>query len=77
MNIRILYFASLREALRCESEQLTLPAGVTSIAQLRAELGARGGEWIRLVSPRIRAARNQDLASETQAISEGDALKGL
>jgi sulfur-carrier protein len=73
MSVTVLYFASLREALGAERESLALPAEAT-IASVRASLAARGGEWQRLASPRIRAALNQVLASETEPLKAGDEL---
>jgi molybdopterin synthase sulfur carrier subunit len=40
-QLKILYFASLREALGCGSEEVELPAGVADIAGLMAFLAAR------------------------------------
>ncbi|GAB4058690.1 molybdopterin converting factor subunit 1 [Uliginosibacterium sediminicola] len=73
MSLNLLYFASLREALGVERENLPLPAEAT-IAGVRALLVARGGEWQRLASPRIRAALNQALAGEDAALKAGDEL---
>jgi len=72
MSITILYFASLREALGTEREQLELPAGIASVAALRAWLVARGIEWSPLAASRVRAAVNQALVSEAAAVADGD-----
>ncbi len=72
MSITILYFASLREALGVEREQLALPAGIASVEALRAWLVARGSQWEALAAPRVRAAVNQALAVETVVITDGD-----
>lgn len=72
MSITIFYFASLREALGVEREQLDLPTSVHDVATLRAYLLARGDVWQPLASPRIRAAVNQTLASELGAVAAGD-----
>lgn len=45
MNVTILYFASLREALKTDRESVQLPADVVTAGHLRAWLGARGGAW--------------------------------
>lgn len=74
MSITVRYFASLREALGVEVEQLELATGVDTVAALRAQLVARGEEWTRLAGPRIRAAVNQRLANESAPIADGDEL---
>ena len=40
--MKVLYFASLREALGRASEEIGLPQGVTTIGALRVHLAARG-----------------------------------
>ena len=45
MNVKVLYFAGLREAVGQSSEQLALSAGIGSVGQLHAHLAARGGAW--------------------------------
>ena len=72
MNIRILYFARLREALACEAESVTLPPEVRDLAGLRAHLLARGGVWQALAAPTVRAAINQDMAAPEALLGEGD-----
>ena len=79
MSITVLYFASLREALGVEREELTLPAEVADVACLRAWLLTRGDPWAPLAAPRIRAAVNQVLASDTTAdvVVVGSGIAGL
>lgn len=74
MSLRILYFASLREALCCSEETLTtVPEGVATVAELRAWLSARGGDWGALTQGRaVRAAVNQTLASPGTPVAVGD-----
>ena len=75
MNITVLYFAGLREALQCASENLAVPAGVATIGQLRAHLAARGEGWGALATARnLRAARNQTMATADTAIADGDEI---
>jgi len=45
MQIRVRYFASVREALGVEDETLTLPDDVITLGDLRAWLCARGDVW--------------------------------
>lgn len=70
--MKILYFASLREQLACDSETLALPTDVHDVADLRAHLVARGGVWSALAGPRVRAAVNQQLASSAQVLGPDD-----
>ena len=72
MSVKILYFASLREQLACDTETLDLPAGVHDVAGLRQHLVARGGAWAALAGPRVRAAVNQQLASPAQVLGADD-----
>jgi molybdopterin synthase sulfur carrier subunit len=45
MNITILYFAALKEALGLAREEVSLPGGISSAGELRAWLGGRGAAW--------------------------------
>ena len=74
LKVRILYFASIREKLGRDSEELDLPAGVASIAALRTHLRARGGAWADALAEGklLRAAVNQDMAQPAAAIKAGD-----
>lgn len=73
MSLKILYFASLREALACSGESLALPPQVCSVADLRAHLAQRGGAWTRLVeSKSLRVAVNQQMATDDAPLAGGD-----
>lgn len=74
MKVRILYFASIRERLGRDSEELDLPAAVATIAALRTHLRARGGAWADALAEGklLRAAVNQDMAQPAAAIKAGD-----
>lgn len=73
--VKILYFAALRDMLDTDVETLEIPSGVASIGELRAYLAARGGQWSALDAGRnIRAARNQNMATETDAVQDGDEI---
>lgn len=72
MDITILYFASLREALGTGSETVRLPAGVDTVGQLRAWLRARGGHWhesldegraVRMAVDRVMARADTPIAA--------------
>ena len=75
MKLRVLYFASIREKLGRDAEELDLPAGVATIAGLRSHLRARGGAWADALAEGklLRAAVNQDMAAQpSAAIKAGD-----
>ena len=74
MNVRLMFFASLREALARSQENLAVPAGVATLGDLRNHLAARGGVWAEHFAPRrnLRAALNQDMAQPGAALADGD-----
>lgn len=76
MSVKILYFASLREALGCREEVLAeLPAGITTLGALRDWLSARGEAWSALrPGQAVRAAINQELAQAHSLLAEGDEI---
>ena len=43
--MKIKYFASLREKLNCEEEEIELPANIENIAQLIAHIRTRNDQW--------------------------------
>jgi molybdopterin synthase sulfur carrier subunit len=72
-KVNVLYFASLREALGRSGEALELPAGVATVAALRAHLAARGEAWQALGEGRnVRAALNQRMAGADAVLEAGD-----
>ena len=74
MKVSVLYFASVREKLGRDREELDLPAEVSTIADLRSHLRSRGGAWAEALaeSRLLRAALNQDMAQPAAAINAGD-----
>ncbi len=74
MRIRLLYFASLREQLGTAGEELELPAGVTTVAALRAHLRQRGAAWLASLADGklLRTAVNQNMASPDTKLAPGD-----
>ena len=74
MKVKVLYFASLRERLGKDAEEVELPAGVSTVAGLRGHLRARGGDWADALGDGrlLRMAVNQDMAQATAAIKPGD-----
>ncbi|HQZ02078.1 MAG TPA: molybdopterin converting factor subunit 1 [Thauera sp.] len=73
MNVKVLYFASLREAVGKSAEDLGLPEGVATVGALRAHLAARGDAWQALAEGRnVRAAVNQRMVAADGPVSPGD-----
>ncbi len=74
MKLKVLYFASIRERVGTGAEELELPAGAATVADLRRLLRARGGEWEKVLDEKrlVRFAVNQDMAGAETAIKAGD-----
>ena len=74
MRVKVLYFASIREKLGKGAEEIELPAGIATIAGLRAHLQSRGGIWAEALadSRLLRTAVNQDMAPPAAPINPGD-----
>jgi len=74
VKIKVLYFASVREKVGKDAEEIELPAGVATLAALRSHLRDRGGVYENSFSDKIllRAAINQDMAQPAAAIKAGD-----
>lgn len=72
MKIKVLYFASLREQLGMQGEDLDLPS--TTVAGLRALLMARGEAWQEALGPRraLRMAVNREMAQPATPLGPGD-----
>lgn len=72
-DLKILYFASLRETLGCGAETLALPERVHDVAGLLVWLMARGGEWEKLGGVKnLRYAVNQEMARQDSPLKAGD-----
>ncbi len=74
MKVRVLYFASLREKIGTDAEEIELPAGVATVAALRSHLRARGGNYENAFSEKalLRSAVNQDIVQPAAAVKAGD-----
>ena len=74
MKVKVLYFASIREKLGRDAEELDLPAGVATIAGLRSHLRSRGGAWADALADTklLRTAVNQDMVPPAATIKAGD-----
>ncbi|MGB7183348.1 MAG: molybdopterin converting factor subunit 1 [Burkholderiaceae bacterium] len=73
MKLNILFFASLREELGADREQVDLPSTVTTIGQLKDWLGQRGEHWqLALADNRsLGIAVNQALANNETKLTDG------
>ena len=74
MNLRVLYFARLRERLGRGEEMLVLPEGVATVADLAAWLRARdpAGAAAFADAATVRAAVNQAFAPPNTPVADGD-----
>ena len=74
MKVTVRYFASVKESVGTDAEVLDLPAGVSTVAALRAHLRARGGAWAETLADtrRITAAMNQDMVKGGAVVKAGD-----
>ncbi len=72
--ITVLYFARLKESLNYSTEEMDLPDGVKTIAQLKTHLAQRGEAWANLFNGKqtIRAAINHALVDNESAVKDGD-----
>lgn len=71
MRVTVRYFASMREAMGTSSEMLDTAA--TTLAQLRAELIARGGPGAETLGTdrSVRMALNQVMSAPGDSLHEG------
>lgn len=72
--IRILYFASLRDALGRIEDQIECPEGRTTLKAVREALVARGEPWTTAFAnlKRVRGAINQEMAEDDNPVADGD-----
>ena len=76
MNIRILYFARLREDMGIAGEMFDLPTQPCDVKSLRAQLVARGGASATALASgkAVRVSVNQDLARGDTPVKAGDEI---
>ncbi len=74
MNIKVLYFARIKEAVNYSTEEIDLPVGVSTVTALKNFLSLRGENWANLFNGKqvIRAAINHNLVDDLAKISAGD-----
>ena len=76
MKVTVRFFASVKESLGTEAEELELPEGISSVASVRAFLRSRGGAWAETLAEtrRVTAAVNQDMAKASAPVKAGDEI---
>ena len=76
MKVSVRYFASVKEALGKEVEEVDLPPGVATVSALRAHLRARGAAYGEVLAEKrlVKAAVNQDMVPPTAAFKAGDEI---
>lgn len=74
MNINVLYFARIKEAVNYSSENIDLPSSVATITALKNYLSLRGEIWANLFNGNqvVRAAINHNLVDDLATIEAGD-----
>ena len=73
MKLELRFFASLRESLGISQENITVPATVITIADLRTHLIARGAPWSDVLASGkvLRCALNHQMVDANTALQEG------
>lgn len=76
MNIKVLYFAQLRERFGLSEEYVQAPASVRTVKDLIEHLSARGGLWSETFdgSQAFRVAMNQEMITLETSLVEGAEL---
>jgi molybdopterin synthase sulfur carrier subunit len=74
MNIKVLYFARIKEAVNYSTENVELPKDVLTVIALKNWLSLRGEVWANLFNGKqvVRAAINHVLVDDLAAIQAGD-----
>ena len=74
MNINILYFARIKEAVNYSAENIDLPNDIKTVTGLKNYLALRGENWANLFNGKqvVRAAINHNLVDDLAIINAGD-----
>ena len=74
MNIKVLYFARIKEAVNYSTEDIDLPVDVSTVMALKNYLALRGETWANLFNSKqvVRAAINHTLVDDLATINAGD-----
>lgn len=73
MQIKLKFFASVREAVGSPGETVELPEGVATVGAVRDVLVARGGTWAEALGPEraLRMAFNHQMCGPETLIAPG------
>lgn len=74
MKIKVLYFARIKEAVNYSTEDIDLPADISTVTALKNYLALRGDIWANLFNGKqvVRAAINHTLVDDLAKINTGD-----
>jgi molybdopterin synthase sulfur carrier subunit len=74
VKVTVRFFASLKEQLGKDVEEIDVPAGIGTVAALRSHLMKRGDEWQTAFAEKklVRAAVNQEMAQPAASLKAGD-----
>jgi molybdopterin synthase sulfur carrier subunit len=73
MNVKVLFFAELRETLGVASDTVRLLPGIHTAGALRDMIAARGEPWSALATMKnLRVAVNQQMVGLDAPIKSGD-----
>lgn len=73
MKVKVLFFASLRESLGVNCEDVLLPDEARTVDDLRHYLAKRGESWLHLAQANnLRCAVNQEMAQAHALLRDGD-----
>ena len=74
MKIKVLYFARIKDAVNYSTEDIDLPADISTVTALKNYLALRGDIWANLFNGKqvVRAAINHTLVDDLVTINTGD-----
>lgn len=74
--IRILYFASLKDRLQRDGEQVDLPPGISDVDGLMQHLRQRSGIWAEVFAEGqpVLCALNQEMVRLDTPVHDGDEI---
>ncbi|MEH6625090.1 MAG: molybdopterin converting factor subunit 1 [Motiliproteus sp.] len=71
--IKLVYFASIREQLGCDEEQLSCDDNIRQVGDLVSLLVGRGEPWSAVLGDAsVLVAVNQEMSQACAAVSDGD-----
>jgi molybdopterin synthase sulfur carrier subunit len=73
VEVRVLYFAGLRDAVGLAEESIELPPNVRTVGDLARHLAARHSAYAERRG-HVRVARNEAFASDEERVNDGDII---